>query len=65
MTKAAILIDGGHFLKRLPVVRSDVDHTDAAAVARSVRQLVVSHLSQLKDVYDCRNHFQLLYRTFY
>ena len=65
MTKAAILIDGGYFLKRLPIVRPDVDPADAAAVGKSVRQLIGNHLNQLNDVYNCRNPFQLLYRTFY
>ena len=49
MTKAAILIDGGYFLKRLPVVRKDIDTTDARAVARSVNQLIRGHLMQLNN----------------
>lgn len=65
MTKTAILIDGGYFLKRLPVVRPDVDATDADAVARSVNQLVRGHLNQLNEVYQVPNALQLLYRTFY
>lgn len=28
MDKAAILIDGGYFLKRLPIVRPDIDSAD-------------------------------------
>ena len=37
MIRVAILIDGGHFLKRLPVVRPNVDATDPAEAAKSVR----------------------------
>ena len=32
MTKAAILIDGDHFLKRLPTVRPDVDSKDVDTI---------------------------------
>ena len=55
MTKAAILIDGGYFLKRLPVVRKDIDATDPIAVARSVEQLIRGHLNQLNQVYKVKN----------
>ena len=65
MTRAAILIDGGYFLKRLPAVRPDVDSNNATAVAHTVRQLVRNHLDQLNEVYDVPNPTQLLYRTFY
>ena len=65
MTKAAILIDGGYFLRRLPTVRPDVDVTDVDAVVRSVGQLIQGHLQQLKAVHAVPNHFQLLYRSFY
>ena len=65
MTKAAILIDGGYFLKRLPVVREDINVTDAGAVAHSVSQLIRGHLNQLNDVHRVKNHYQLLYRSFF
>ena len=65
MAKAAILIDGGYYLKRLLTVRPDVDSTDPEAVAGSVKRLVRSHLEQLNEVYAVSNAFQLLYRTFY
>ena len=64
MIKAAILIDGGYFLKRLPVARRDIDTANPDAVARSIDQLVRSHLNQLNDVYGVGNVFQLLYRCF-
>ena len=65
MHKAAILIDGGFLLRRLPVVRSDIESHDAPEVARAVRQLVRSHLEQLNKIYNVQNPFELLYRTFY
>ena len=65
MIRVAILIDGGYFLKRLPVVRPNVDATDPAEAAKSVRQLVWGHLTQLNEVYGVPNAYQLLYRTFY
>ena len=49
MTKAAILMDGGYFLRRLPTVRPDVDATDVDAVVRSIGQLIQGHLQQLKE----------------
>ena len=65
MIKVAILIDGGYFLKRLPTVRTDVDPTDPDDVARSIRQLVRSHLDQFNAVWKVADANQLLYRTFY
>ena len=65
ITKAAILIDGGYFLKRLRVVRPDVDTGNAKAVAESVGQLIQSHLRQLNDTQQVSNHLSLLYRSFY
>ena len=65
MTKAAILIDGGYYLKRLPTVRLDVDSADPDAVARSIWQLVKSHLEKLNEIDQAPNPVQLLYRTFY
>lgn len=65
LPKAAILIDGGFFLKRLPLVRRDVDESDPDAVVKAIEQLVYSHLEQLNKVYSSSNPYQLLYRTFY
>ena len=63
--KAAVLIDGGYFLKRLPSVRNDVDTSSPEAVVRAIDRLVRSHLKQLNDTYQAPNPFQLLYRCFY
>ena len=65
MIKAAILIDGGYFLKRLPAVRPDVEATDPEEVAKSVWQLVRRHLEQLNSVWQAPDIYQLLFRTFY
>ncbi len=63
--KAAILIDGGYFLKRLPNVRKDIDTSDPHDVVKAISQLVRRHLEQLNKVYKTPNCFQLLYRCFY
>ena len=65
MTKAAILIDGGYLLKRLPAVRKDVDILDPMAVVRAISQLVRGHLEQLNRDHPVPNIFQHLYRCFY
>ena len=65
MSKAAILIDGGYLLKRLPAVRADIDSTDAQEVGRAISQLVWGHLDQLNDVHKAPSALALLFRTFY
>jgi len=65
MTKVAILIDGGYFLKRLPAVRKDIDVTDVQAVTKSVLQLIQGHLTKLNEIHKAPNFFRLLYRGFY
>ena len=65
MIKAAILIDGGYLLKRLPVVRPDLDAHDAEDVSKAVSQLIRGHLVQLNEVHQATNPLQLLYRAFY
>ncbi len=65
MTKAAILIDGGYFLKRLPTVRPDVDPTNPAQVAKSIGQLVYNHLDQLNKIACAQDCHALLYRCFF
>lgn len=65
MHKAAIFIDGGYFLRRLPVVRPDVVSTDAKSVSWAVGQLIDSHLRQLDTVYRSGGWRKLLYRAFY
>ncbi|MDD9911153.1 MAG: NYN domain-containing protein [Ahrensia sp.] len=64
MTKAAILIDGGFFLKRLPTVRPDIDATDAISIDKSIGQLVYSHLEHLQKLHGGETAYALLYRCF-
>lgn len=63
--KVAILLDGGFYLKRLPLVRRDLDVSDPQAVADSMRQLADGHLKKINEVYGYSNPAQLLYRCFY
>ena len=64
-SKAAILIDGGYFLRRLPQVRREINVGSPHDVANAIEQLVRSHLGQLNQVYKYQNPLQLLYRSFY
>jgi uncharacterized LabA/DUF88 family protein len=65
MTKVAILIDGGFFLKRLPTVRKDADTHDPASVDRALGQLISSHLDGIHSQNDGKTPWALLYRCFY
>ena len=65
MTKAAVLIDGGFFLKRLPSVRKDVNVKDADDVSKSIMQLIRGHLEQLNKTCCVPHYVSLLYRGFY
>jgi uncharacterized LabA/DUF88 family protein len=65
MTKVAILIDGGFFLKRLPSVRKDIDAANAAAVAKAIGQLTYRHLEHLNGTVAASSPWSLLYRCFY
>jgi uncharacterized LabA/DUF88 family protein len=65
MTKAAILIDGGYFLMRLPSVQPDIDARDAPQVARAIKRLIASHLAQLNKIARAPHARSLLYRAFY
>ena len=59
MTKVAILIDGGYFLKRLRFVQPSVDPYDADAVVKCVDQLIQGHLKQLNKIHKARNFYKL------
>lgn len=63
--KAAILIDGGYFLKRLGSVRKDIDTRDADQVDKAIGQFVYSHLRHLNETACVQNPHALLYRCFY
>lgn len=63
--KAAILIDGGYFLKRLGSVRKDIDAHDAEQVDRAIGQFIYNHLKHLNETACVQNPHALLYRCFY
>ena len=65
MVKVAILIDGGYFLKRLPMLRPDVDANSARSVVGALEELVRGHLHPLKKIHGASSARQLLYRSFY
>jgi len=65
LTKVAILIDGGFFLKRLRKGRPEVKMADTTAVKNAIHQLVNSHLQQINQVERVPNPRSLLYRVFY
>ena len=65
MTKVAILIDGGFFLKRLRKIRPAVKMADAVAIRQAIHQLVNSHLQQINQIERVPNARALLYRVFY
>ncbi len=65
MTKVAILIDGGFFLKRLRKMRPAVKMADAVAIRQAIHQLVNSHLQQINQIEQVPNARSLLYRVFY
>lgn len=63
--KAAILIDGGYFLKRLPSVRKDIDTHDPEQVDRAIGQFIHNHLEHLNKTACAGSPYALLYRCFY
>ncbi len=46
MTKTAVLIDGGYFLKRFPACYPTRNRSDAAQVARTAFQMATAHLQE-------------------
>ena len=65
MSKIAILIDGGFFLKRLKTVFPNVAATDPEAVCKAIWELVTSHLTQQNKIEKKAHPRSLLYRVFY
>ena len=58
----AILVDGGFFLRRFPLVYRDVDHSDPAIVAKTMFAKALQHLRPINGeqrslhrifIYDC------------
>lgn len=65
MTKVAILIDGGYFLKRLRSVRPKTDTSDPDAVSRDISRLVSQHLRHINKIERHPHARSLIYRSFY
>ena len=65
MTRAAILIDGGYLLKRLPALVGGKVARDPEQVSNLIGRLVARHLAMLNKTARAANHNSLLYRCFY
>ena len=69
MTKMAILVDGGYFLKRLPAFRHiknlNGNVKNPEFVDGAIRQLVATHLAQQNKIIQAPDDQSLLYRVFY
>ncbi len=65
MTRVAILIDGGYFLKRLPTLFDRDILSDSHRVDEQIGQLVNSHLTYLNKTSRASNPYSLLYRCFF
>lgn len=65
MNKVAVLIDGGYFIKRLPVVQPTVDVADPPAVAQAINRLITAHLNYINKIERREHARSLLYRSFY
>lgn len=65
MTKVAVLIDGGFFLKRLGSVHPRTDKSDPEAVSRAISWLVAAHLKHINKIERAAHPRSLLYRSFY
>ncbi|EPX82918.1 hypothetical protein ruthe_03059 [Rubellimicrobium thermophilum DSM 16684] len=65
MSKVAILIDGGYFLKRLPTVFQQAKPGDPESVAWALRRLIASHLKSRNRIEKLPHERALLYRSFF
>ena len=65
MTKAAILIDGAYFLKRLSRWMSHKDCKDPAKVANRFHDVTRAHLHALNKGARAQDPWSILYRVFY
>ena len=65
MTRVAILIDGGYFLKRLPTLFDRATLSDPHRVDDKIGRLVNSHLTYLNNTAGVPNPYSLLYRCFF
>lgn len=65
MSKVAILIDGGYFLKRLPTVFKQATPGDPESVSWALRRLIASHLKSRNRIEKLPHERALLYRSFF
>lgn len=65
MSKVAILIDGGYFLKRLPTVCPQAKLGDPESVTWALRRLIATHLRFRNKIEKLPHDRALLYRSFY
>ena len=65
MTKVAVLIDGGYFLKRLGAVHPRTDKRAPEAVARAISWLIAAHLKRINKIERTEHFRSLIYRSFY
>ena len=65
MTRVAILIDGGYLIKRLPVLRPELDINNPSEAVNAINQLVGNHLNHLNKTYRHPKAYSLLHRIFY
>ena len=65
MTRVAILIDGGYFMRRLPRVQPKIDVSDPVVACTAVKRLITSHLTRVNKVARAAHPRSLLYRAFY
>ena len=65
MSRVAVLIDGGYFIRRLPSVQSRFDARDPQAVCEAVKRLIAAHLDHINKIARATHSRSLLYRAFY
>ncbi|WP_412507549.1 NYN domain-containing protein [Roseovarius sp. SYSU LYC5161] len=65
MSRVAILVDGGYFMRRLPAVQPRIDTGDPTTASTAVKRLVTSHLKRINKIARLPHSRSLLYRAFY
>ena len=65
MSRVAILIDGGYFMRRLSAVLPKIDPSDPEEACQAVKRLITPHLRQINKIAREPHARTLLYRAFY
>jgi len=65
VSRVAILIDGGYFMRRLAAVQPLIDAADPEAACKAVHRLITAHLTRINKIARLQHARQLLYRAFY